>query len=71
MLKEREAELQKHLKEKLPRSDVVDALFEYLAVRVEVEKIRVCKEPSSDGVGRIKELNSLLDLFSLPTQVVE
>lgn len=66
MLKGREAELQKLLAEKLPHSDVADTFFEYLAIRLELERDRICKEINHESVGRVKELSHLIGMFNQP-----
>lgn len=63
-LKSRETELQQALRTKLPTSNVADELFEYLAVRVENERTKLGKELNPESVGRLKELSTLLDMFS-------
>ena len=62
-LKKREEELHSQLKERLPNSQVASLLFEYLVVRSEIEKNRLSKELDTTCQGRIKELDTLLNLF--------
>ena len=64
-LKEREKELLQNLKEKLPPSSVGEDLFEYLVVRIELERTRLSKELDAGTQGRIKELSELLDIFAV------
>ena len=49
--------------ERLPSSQVANLLFEYLVVRSEIEKNRLSKELDATCQGRIKELDTLLNLF--------
>ena len=62
-LKKREEELHRQLMERLPSSQVANLLFEYLVVRSEIEKNRLSKELDTNCQGRIKELDTLLNLF--------
>ena len=62
-LKKREEELHSQLKERLPNSQVATLLFEYLVVRSEIEKNKLCKELDSTCQGKLKELDTLLSLF--------
>lgn len=63
-MKSREQELAQNLRKNLPQSSVADDLFEYIAVRLENERTKLCKELSEESAGGIKELSKLLDLFS-------
>ena len=49
--------------ERLPSSQVATLLFEYLVVRSEIEKNKLCKELDSTCQGKLKELDTLLSLF--------
>lgn len=62
-LKKREEELHRQLMERLPSSQVATLLFEYLVIRSEIEKNRLSKELDSTCQGRLKELDTLLNLF--------
>lgn len=64
MLKSREAKLLEKLKESLPQSSVADDLFEYLAIRLENVKTSLCKDLNAEGVGKVKELTELINVFS-------
>lgn len=70
-LKSREQELLQVLRDKLSQSSIADDLFEYLAVRVENERVKCCKELNSESQGRVKELTTLIELFSLVKSTVE
>ena len=49
--------------EQLPNNSLADQLFEYLAVRSEMEKVKLCKELDPKVQGKIEILSELLDLF--------
>ena len=67
-MKQREQELQQNLKQKLQQSDVTDDLFEYLALRLDNEQVKLCKDLKAETQGGVRELSKLIELFS-PTKI--
>ena len=70
-MKDREQVLKANLRRILPQSSVAEDLFEYLAIRIESEKEKLCKDINDTTKGRLKELSELLDLFSVTKSGVE
>ena len=59
----REQQLEKLLRERLPSSDLGEALFELLAIRRESAKESLTKEGGDRERGKAIALKELLDLF--------